>query len=139
MSFNLLIVDDEKDIRDMLARHFKLVDYEVFTAGNGKEAIEILNKRRIDAVISDIMMPEMDGIQLLEYIHQEAPMCDAIMITGYVNLENALSCMRLGAEDFVFKPLEDLTEIEQAVERLVAKKKNWQLKLRELRGMKHAE
>lgn len=137
MSINLLIVDDEEEIRDMLARHFMLLDYDVDKAGNGREAIDILERKRIDIVVTDLLMPEMNGIDLLEYIKEEAPMVHAIAITGYVTLENALSCMRLGADTIVFKPLEDLSELEDAVKGAEEKMRTWQQKLRELRGMRN--
>ena len=136
MSVHILIVDDEEEIRGMLERHFTLLDYEVETAGNGKEAIEVLNRKRIDIVITDLLMPGMNGIELLEFIHEDSPMIHTIAITGYVTLENALSCMRLGADTIIFKPLEDLTELESAVRTVEDKMMVWQRKLRELRGLK---
>jgi DNA-binding NtrC family response regulator len=138
MSTRLLIVDDESDIRDMLSRHFMLQDYYVETAGNGVEALQVMETKRFDIVISDIRMPEMDGVDLLRHIRDEYPMARVIMITGYVTLENALACMRRGADDCVFKPLQDMAELDDAVslshERLV----RWQEKLRSLQGMKSA-
>ncbi|MDJ0840616.1 MAG: response regulator [Acidobacteriota bacterium] len=136
MSVHILIVDDEDEIRGMLDRHFTLLDYDVETAGNGKEAIDVIRRKRIDIVITDLMMPEMNGIELLEFIHEDSPMIHTIAITGYVTLENALSCMRLGADTIIFKPLEDLTELETAVRTVEDKMKIWQRKLRELRGLK---
>lgn len=136
MSAHLLIVDDEEEIREMLSRHFTIMDYEVCTAADGKEAIDIMNKKRVDIIITDLMMPGMNGIDLLEYIHTHIPTVHTISITGYVTLENALNCMRLGADTIVFKPLEDLTELEDAVKAVEGKMLNWQKKLRELRGMK---
>lgn len=137
MSINLLIVDDEEEIREMLARHFTLLDYDVEKAGNGRQAIDVLEHKRVDIVVTDLLMPEMSGIELLEYLKEEAPMVHAVAITGYVTLENALSCMRLGADTIVFKPLEDLAELEDAVKSAENKMKNWQQKLRELRGMRN--
>jgi YesN/AraC family two-component response regulator len=134
---HLLIVDDEKEIREMLARHFRLNDYVVHMAENGRLAIEVLERERIDILITDLLMPEMSGIELLEYVREEAPMIHAIAITGYVTLENALSCMRLGADTIVFKPLEDLSELETAVQAAEKDLLLWQTKLRELRGMRH--
>ena len=136
MSVNILIVDDEEEIRGMLERHFTILDYDVVTAGNGKEAIDILSAKRIDIVITDLLMPEMNGIELLEFIHEDSPMIHTIAITGYVTLENALSCMRLGADTIIFKPLEDLEELEKAVRTVEDKMKVWQMKLRELRGLR---
>ena len=136
MSLILLIVDDEEMIRDMLSRHFSLLDYDVMTAANGREAVRILETKRIDVVITDVMMPDMNGIELLRYIKEHNPTLRPIVITGYVTLDNALSCLRLGAETFIFKPLQDLAELEDAVKRIEERLKNWQRKLRELRGMK---
>jgi len=136
MSTHLLIVDDEVEIREMLQRHFTLADYAVMTASNGRNALDILEKNRVDIVITDLMMPEMDGITLLRKLRAESPTTHVIAITGYVTLENALACMRLGARTVVFKPLEDLTELEEAVGEAEASMMRWQRKLRELRGMR---
>ena len=138
MSAHLLIVDDEVEIREMLSRHYRLMGYEVDLAANGRDALEVLAAKRVDVVISDIMMPEMDGVALLQEIRNQYPMVRAIMITGYVTLENALACMRYQAETCVFKPLEDLTELDSAVTVALEHLRLWQQKLRDLQGMKPA-
>ncbi len=135
----LLIVDDESEIRDMLSRHFRMSGYDVDVAGNGIEALKILNEKRLDVVISDIRMPGMDGVALLREIQQQFPMMRVIMITGYVTLENALACMRNHADTCVFKPLNDLSELEEAVETALTALARWNNKLRELQGMKPVE
>ena len=132
MKPNLLIVDDEKTIRETLSRHFRFLDYDVETACNGAEALEILAHRRTEVVISDIMMPEMDGIELLRRMRGNFSMTHVIMITGNITLNNALACMRLGADTFIFKPLEDLSELEGAVEQALSKLRHWQEKLKQL-------
>ncbi|TYT74013.1 response regulator [Desulfobotulus mexicanus] len=136
MKGHLLIVDDEKEIRDMLSRHFRLMGYEVLTAEHGLDALSILEKNRVDAVISDIMMPVMDGVDLLREIRRQYPMVRVIMITGYVTLENALACMRNQADTCIFKPLNDLGELEEAVQTAIAAQARWTRKFRELTGMK---
>ncbi len=136
MGARLLIVDDEEEIREMLSRHFRFIGFEVDLAINGVNALEILATKRIDIVISDIMMPEMDGVTLLQEIRIHYPMVRIIMITGYVTLENALACMRNGAETLVFKPLIELSELDEAVYRTLEILKVWQQKLQDLRGMK---
>lgn len=132
----LLIVDDEEHIRDMLSRHFRFLEYDVITAGNGAEALARLGESKVDVVISDIVMPEVDGVELLRALRSQYPMIHAVMITGYVTLENALACMRLGADTCIFKPLEDLKELEDAVDSAVDRLKCWHKKLLELKGMK---
>lgn len=136
MKARLLIVDDEADIREMLARHFRFLGYEVETAANGSGALAKLAEVRTEVVISDIVMPEMDGVELLRAVRSQYPMIHVIMITGYVTLENALACMRHGADACVFKPLEDLAELEETVALAIGALKRWQDKLRELRKMK---
>jgi DNA-binding NtrC family response regulator len=136
MKKQILIVDDESEIREMLSRHFRFAGYEVESAANGKQALEILSRIPIKVVISDIKMPEMDGISMLAEIRDHYPMIRAIMITGYVTLENALACMRNQADTVIFKPLNDLTELDAAVVKAFEKLKHWESKFLTLRGMK---
>ena len=91
---NLLIVDDEQEIREMLSRHFLFEGFNIFQAEDGLEALEVLNKQKIDLVISDIVMPRMSGVELLEIIHKEFPMIRVNMITGYVTQSHLLQCMQ---------------------------------------------
>ena len=132
----ILIVDDEKEIREMLSRHFRMLDYHIELAENGQEALDILAQKRFDVVISDIMMPVMNGVSLLREVRKQYPMIRVIMMTGYVTLVNALSCMRQQADTIVFKPFNDLSELEQAVETSLKILNIWLTKLRELQGMK---
>jgi DNA-binding NtrC family response regulator len=134
----LLIVDDETEIREMLSRHFRYLGFQVDTACDGIEAMEKLAQARTEVIISDIVMPRMDGVELLRTVRQQYPMIHTIMITGYITLDNALECMRHGADTCVFKPLEDLTELEEAVEFAVGRLKRWQDKLRMLQAMNPA-
>ena len=133
MTGTLLIVDDEANIAVSLANHFGFLGYEVVTATNGKEALRILGERKMNVVISDIVMPEMDGLDLLRAIREAHPMVRVIMITGYATLEHALTCKRLRADTIFFKPIEDISELEQAVVRAFDYITLWQGKLNELR------
>ena len=132
----VLVVDDEVEIRAMLETRLSFTGHEVWTAGDGLAALEVLGERRIDVVVSDISMPRMDGLELLARIRAEYPMTRVVMMTGYVTLENAMACMRRGALTCIFKPLEDLTEMERAIARAVEDLLHWQEKLRTLQGMK---
>ena len=139
MKTRILVVDDEKEIRDLLSRHFRYLGYEVETAENGAVALQRLAASRFTIVISDIMMPEMNGVDLLAAVRRDYPLIRVIMITGYVTQRNILECMQRGAETCVFKPLRDLTQLEQAVERTVAVIAHWMEILAELRGLKSTE
>ena len=136
MNARVLIVDDEEHICKTLSRHLQYLGYDVDTALSGREALSKLEKKKTDVVISDIMMPVMTGVQLLKTIRSEYPMTRVIMITGYVTLENALACLRAGADTCIFKPIEDLQELESAVSKAVKYLNHWQVKLKALREMK---
>lgn len=136
MKSSLMIVDDEAEIREALSRHFDFLGYDIVLASNGVEAYDALDEYQIDVVVSDILMPEMNGVDLLRKIHKEYPMIHVIMITGYVTQENVLACMRHGADRCVFKPWETLSELETAVERAFESVRDWRTKLHKLHHMK---
>lgn len=136
MTRRILIVDDEESIRLSLARHFRMRDMEVETAADGLDALDKLAANPYRVMVCDVMMPRMDGIGLLRRMRSEYPMTRSIMTTGYVTLENALACMKFGAETCIFKPFSDLSELDQAVESAFAYHERWERKLLELRGMR---
>ena len=139
MDINLMIVDDEPEIVQMLSRHFRFLGYSVDTASDGMEALEKMTNTKTDIVISDIMMPRMDGVELCGAIRKDYPMTRVIMITGYVTLANALACCRRGAETCIFKPLEDLSEVELAVENAVEKIQHWLNIFAKLSDLPHSD
>lgn len=132
----ILIVDDELHIREVLGNYFRFLGYDVLVAGNGKDALDVMMALRCDVVISDIIMPVMDGVELLRNIREHYPMCHCVMITGYVTQDNVLACMKYGADTCVFKPLDDMKELEEAVARAFDQIEHWQRKLKELTQMK---
>ena len=132
----LLIVDDEADIAHTLASHFRFTGYETDIASNGREALRKLAVESVEVVITDIKMPEMDGIDLLREIKRLYPMTRVIVITGQVTLDNLFAVFRHGADRCCFKPLTDLTELDAAVERAVDDLKTWQQKLKEVNRLK---
>ena len=134
----ILVVDDEPSIRESLARHFRLGGIEAETASDGLDALEKLSRTPFRVIVSDILMPRMDGIELLRRVRQEYPMTRTIMITGYVTLDNALACLRLGADTCVFKPIQNLSELDEAVDSAFRHHERWEGKLMELRGLKEA-
>lgn len=136
MKVHLLIVDDESEIRDMLDRHFRYEGYEVEMAANGQEALDKMEAIKTDIVITDIAMPVMDGLELLKAVRAQYPMVHTIVMTGYVTLDNALACMRYGADTCVFKPLADLRELDEAVHRAVQSIQRWLDILKALTEMK---
>ena len=136
MKGKILIVDDESEIRDMLTRHLMFNDYEILQAGDGREALEVLEENKIDVIISDIVMPRMSGVDMLAIISDEYPMTRCIMMTGYVTQMHLLKCMHYHAETVIYKPIENLQEVDDAVEGAFASIKRWNDKLKVLKGMK---
>jgi len=100
----LLIVDDDKLTRETLASAFA-GQYRITTARNGLEALAELENDRIDLVLSDLSMPDMDGIAMLERINQRESRPAVIFITGHATVESAVTAMKLGAHDYVTKPV----------------------------------
>jgi DNA-binding NtrC family response regulator len=101
----VLVVDDEAKICDVLSMLLEEDGYEVTTARNGRHAIEILEKGAVpDLVISDLKMPETDGMALLDYVRKCHPDVPLVLITAYGSIENAVEAMKRGARDFITKP-----------------------------------
>ena len=105
MKLCILVVDDEKNIRDGLGRALELDGYEVHTAGDGREAQDLLSRRRIDLVLTDLKMPKVSGEELIKHIAGSLPNLPVIVLTGHGTVENAVVAMRNGAYDFVTKPV----------------------------------
>ena len=101
----ILIVDDEQNMQSVLRILFQSKGYNTKVAANGREAIEVLSSHDpVDLVISDLKMPEMDGIALLKQIKILWPALPFILITAYGTIERAVEAMKLGAVDFITKP-----------------------------------
>ena len=106
MPQTLLIAEDEQVLREALAELFRGEGFEVLEAANGKAAADLLLRQPADVVISDIRMPEMDGLALLAYVQKLAPETPVIMLTAYGTVETAVAAMRAGAVDYLLKPVD---------------------------------
>ena len=107
MNEKLLLVDDEEGIRKVLGISLTDLGYQVLTAENGEEALEIFHRENPPIVLTDIKMPVMDGIQLLRNIKDENPDTEVIMITGHGDMDLAIKSLKYQATDFVTKPIND--------------------------------
>jgi DNA-binding NtrC family response regulator len=112
----VLIVDDEKFIRDILADFLGMEGYVVRTAEDGAAALNELNLAHYDLVISDLKMPRMGGIELLEQIGQAAPNALTVIMTGFGTVETAIDAMKRGAYDYILKPFK-VEEVIHVVQR----------------------
>ena len=104
LTTQILVIDDERDIRDGCERILSRMDCKVFTAVNGLDGLEIINTKDISIVLCDIKMPGIDGIEVLSRIRESNNNVLVIMITGFATVETAIEAMKRGAYDFVSKP-----------------------------------
>ena len=116
----VLVVDDERDMRLVLVKYLQKFNYEVLEADSGKGALELLEKNEPDLILCDFKLGDMDGISVLTKIKSKYPAMPVIFITGYGDVKIAVDVMRLGAFDYVTKPLfpdEILRTIRKALEK----------------------
>ncbi len=116
MKFTLLIIDDEKNIREGLAANFEMEDYNVKTVSNGKDGLALIEKGDIDLVITDLRMPGISGEEVLAKVTAETPGIPVIILTGHGSIDSAVDAMRHGAYDFLTKPL-NLDQLNMIVKR----------------------
>ncbi|MGB6198977.1 MAG: HD domain-containing phosphohydrolase [Candidatus Acidiferrales bacterium] len=102
----ILVVDDEEAIREVVSTMLEAQGYECATAANGRLAQSHLERNVPDLVLSDMVMPEMDGIKLLEWVHQHEPDVPVILVTAMHDIAIALEAIRRGAYDYILKPFE---------------------------------
>ena len=114
----ILIVDDEKLLADLLAQALRAQGSETFTANDGFQAVQKARKIRPDAIVMDVMMPVMDGIEAMERIRQDFPDIPVLMLTAKDAIADKITGLRSGADDYVTKPF-DLTEVELRLEALL--------------------
>ena len=103
----ILAVDDDDKCRLLLELHLKIMGFNILLAGNGVEALEILGNNHIDLIISDQMMPKMDGITFLKEVKLKYGDIPFIMITAYGSVQKAVTSIKEGAYDYIQKPYKD--------------------------------
>jgi DNA-binding NtrC family response regulator len=116
-SKHILVVDDDSYVRESTEEILRRKGYQVDTSANGKDALVLLDEADFDLILSDIKMPEMDGIELLAAAKGKYPDIHVIMMTAFGSVDNAVEAMRKGAYDYIQKGSADPTEIELVVER----------------------
>ncbi len=109
----ILVVDDDPHFLKLVSEHLKSAGHDLVTAGNGLEALSRYSPE-IECVVSDIQMPEMDGLELLQSLHERNPSLPVIMVTAQATLEFAVQALRYGARDYILKP-SDLQRLATSV------------------------
>ncbi len=116
----ILVVDDEPVVRKVLERSLLREGFRVVTAGNGIEGLERLEGTKVDIVISDIMMPQMDGLEFLVEVKCSYPHVPVILITGFADQFTGKQALEAGAEDFIVKPFKN-HDIRYALQRTMVR------------------
>lgn len=119
----ILIVDDEEDLRYILARQLQMGGFQVETASNGEEAIQKLQEREYPVVITDMKMPRKDGLSVISAARELHPETEVIVLTGHGTLENALQAFKAGnIFEYLLKPMDDIAVLNTIVERALERR-----------------
>ena len=118
---NVMIVDDERDIVELMSETLDMWGYHPITAFDGEEALQKFQETPVDLVISDLRLPKMDGVKLLDKVKDLDQNTEVILFTGYPEVTSAIDAMKSGAFDYLVKPV-DLAEMKLRVERALEKK-----------------
>ena len=143
-SAKILVIEDEAQVRQSYDDMLNFFGYEVESVPNGREGMSRITKNDYDNVVTDLNMPEMNGIDVLKYIKKKKPYIEVIVITGYATLENAIEAMKVGAYDYFAKPI-DIEHVRivlsKCVKQIQARRENEELRsltqrLKELNELK---
>ena len=102
----VLIVDDDQIVREQIEKELRREFFNAVIAHDGKTALEIFRREKIDIVILDVKLPDIDGLEVLGTIKKEKPDCEVIVITGWGSQEIAITALRKGAIDYIEKPMQ---------------------------------
>ena len=121
MPENILLIDDEKDFLDIMTERMEARGFEVSTSMSAEEALGMIKKGAYDAIILDLQMPGMDGIEALKAIKEIQPEAQIILLTGHATVEKGVEAIKLGATDFIEKPA-DLETLSRKIKNAHAEK-----------------
>src|SRR3954447_10357215 len=118
----ILVADDEPGLREFLVDSLELDDHTVVAAKDGREAARLLDERGFDLVLTDLKMPGLDGMAILRKVRAEQPEVEVIMMTAHGTVDNAVEAMKLGAFEYLQKPLSGPDELRLLVQRAVERR-----------------
>ena len=121
MSEKVLLVDDDVEFLDTLSERMRTRGMEVSTSSSGVEALKKVEREAYDVIILDLMMPGVDGLETLEVLKAKRPELQVILLTGHATVEKGIEAMKLGALDFLEKPV-DLNLLTEKIKKAQAKK-----------------
>lgn len=129
MEKRILVVDDEQIVRYALSLKLNKQGYEVVSEDTAKKALEKVKREKFDLVILDVVMPDMDGIETFKRIKTINPDIAVIMLSGKASTEKAVEIMKMGAYDYITKPVGQGKELSLRIERAIEKKTNLSFKI----------
>jgi DNA-binding NtrC family response regulator len=121
----ILIVDDEEEILQLLRRNLEMEDYEVAVTTSPYEALDLMKQHLYNLVLTDIKMPGINGVELLQEVKRINPLANVIMMTAYSNMANVVDCLGNGAVDYFVKPFSDMQLIIDAVNQARDRVERW--------------
>lgn len=114
--YKILVVDDDKDMRENIVEILSVDDFEVSAAESGEEALEQVKGSSFDLVLLDLLMPGISGMEVLPLLKRESPSTQVIMVTAFSTIDNAVEAMRKGADDYITKPFK-IDELRMTVKK----------------------
>jgi DNA-binding NtrC family response regulator len=119
--YSILIIDDEEAQRNVLKGYLEKKGFKLFSAASGTEGVKVVNNNVVDIILSDFKMPDITGLEVLEQVKKINPEISFVILTAYGTIENAVKAMRLGAFDYISKPV-DLDELDLLLDRIIENK-----------------
>lgn len=121
MQPTVLVVDDELLIRDLLYDFFSSQGWSISVAENGEKALQMLSNKHVDVVLTDLRMPEMDGLSLIAELKEHHPELPVVVMTGYPSVDSAITALRSRVHDYVVKPF-NINQLYKTIEAAVRTK-----------------
>jgi len=121
MTEKVLLIDDEKDFLEIMAERMGTRGMDVSTASSAEDALKLVEDHSYDAIVLDLQMPNMDGLETLKRLKEKRPELQVILLTGHATVEKGIQAMKLGAMDFIEKPA-DLGLLTERIKKAQAQK-----------------
>jgi PAS domain S-box-containing protein len=119
----ILIIDDEISIRESLASFFQDEGYRVFMAENGETGLALFSREQVDIVLTDLRMPRKDGIEVMTTLHEQSPDTPMVIVSGAGREEDLIKALRMGAKDYITKPIQDFEMIHHVIRKALENKR----------------
>ncbi len=111
----ILTIEDDSVVRQAIADYLRRKKFDVLPAADGEEGLKIFHQQQVDLVLTDLRMPEIDGLEVLETIYREAPETPVIVVSGLGTIEDVIKALKLGAWDYITKPITDMALLNHAI------------------------